>query len=53
MAVGVPWLYPPFPASCAFRFTMAPTFSPLTDPAVQDYRSGFVKSYSLHPPRSA
>jgi hypothetical protein len=34
--VGLPWLYPPFPASCPFRSTMAaPTLSPLTDPTVQ------------------
>jgi len=43
-AVGVPWLYPPFPASCPFRSTVAgPLLSPLTDPTVQDYRSGFLK----------
>jgi hypothetical protein len=35
-AVGVPWLCPPFPASCPFRSTMArPVLSPLTDPTVQ------------------
>ena len=26
--LGVPWLYPPFPASCAFRFTMTSSALP-------------------------
>ena len=35
--------FPPFPASCAFRSTMAtPRHSSLTDPTVQISRSGFV-----------
>ncbi|HVH86372.1 MAG TPA: ABC transporter permease, partial [Terriglobales bacterium] len=42
-AVGVLWLYPPFPVSCPFKSTMAREYSPLTDPTVQIYRSGFLK----------
>ena len=47
------WLYPPFPASCPFRSTLAaPTLSPLTDPTVRDYRSGFLKCVSPHHAKS-
>src|SRR5215469_1999118 len=28
LAVGVPWLYPPFPAACPYRFTMASSALP-------------------------
>jgi hypothetical protein len=46
-AVGFLWLYPPFPASCPFKSTMAHRVSPLTDPTVQISRSGFFRRDSL------
>jgi hypothetical protein len=48
-AVGLPWRYPSFPASCPFRSTMvAPTFSSLTDPTGRFPRSGFLRRDSPH-----
>ena len=35
-AVGSPWPYPPFPAACPCRVTVAAPPSPLTDPSVRD-----------------
>jgi len=40
-----------------FRARVSPPwlvgFSPLTDPTVQNYRSGFLKRYSPPPPKNA
>lgn len=44
MAVGLLWLYRPFPAACPSKLAMTKRCaSPLTDPTVQNYRSGFFK----------
>ena len=42
-------VYPPFPASCAFRATMAPLTSPPSQiPPCRFPRSGFLRCYSPH-----
>ncbi len=40
--IGSPWLYPPFPASCPFRFAMGPSPAPASsNPACQFLAPGF------------
>jgi len=52
--LGILCLCPPFPASCPFKSALTHSEdSPLTDPAVQNYRSGFLKRDSLPLPRYA
>jgi hypothetical protein len=52
--LGILCLYPPFPASCPFKSALTHSEdSPLTDPAVQNYRSGFLKRDSPRSPKRA
>ena len=47
VAVGSPWLCPPFPASCPFRLPIPSTLPPpLTDPDVSNSRIRLLDSWS-------
>lgn len=51
--VGLPCQYPPFPAACPCRLTLANAgISPLTDPSERNYRTRFLKQDSPHRPKN-